>query len=249
MNNAEGGGIFLEHITWLEAEQWLSPDRVVVIPLGAAAKEHGPHLPLSNDAITANWLAREVCARLPVVIAPLLNLHYYPAFVEYPGSISLSDDTARDVLIDVCRSLTRFGPTVFFVINTGVSTEGPLTQSARELEREGIELHFSRLESIYATLPDDLFQQTHGTHADERETSLMLHIAPDVVDMDKAVADGSAGKGRLSRLRGQGVYSPSGVYGDATLANERKGEQLADAMVTALCAEISGLIRREKGDE
>ena len=62
-------GINLEALNWMQAEQWLARD-LVVIPLGAAAKEHGPHLPLNNDALIAGWLAEEVRRRLPVVVAP-----------------------------------------------------------------------------------------------------------------------------------------------------------------------------------
>ena len=66
----------------------------------------------------------------------------------------------------------------------------------------------------------------------------MLHIAPHTVDMQAAVCDGDTGEGRLSRTRGRGTYSPSGVYGDATLASREKGEYLARALRDCVCAEI-----------
>jgi hypothetical protein len=116
-------GAWLETMSWLEAETVLNAASVVVIPLGGAAKEHGPHLPLNNDARIAIWLAGEIAHRLPVVIAPLINASFYPAFVSYPGSISLRPETARDLLIDICRSLAAFGVGKFYVLNTGVSTE------------------------------------------------------------------------------------------------------------------------------
>ena len=78
-------GVKLETLSWIEAGQWFVNNPVIVIPLGAAAKEHGPHLPLNNDAIIATWLGEQICARLPVVIAPLINASFYPAFTEYPG--------------------------------------------------------------------------------------------------------------------------------------------------------------------
>ena len=64
-SNRETGGAWLERLTWIEAETLLRRDPVVVLPLGAAAKEHGPHLPLNNDALIAEWLASEVAARQP----------------------------------------------------------------------------------------------------------------------------------------------------------------------------------------
>ena len=88
-------GVKLETLNWVEAERWFTTNPVIVMPLGAAAKEHGPHLPLNNDAIIADWLAEQLRQRRPVVIAPLINASFYPAFVEYPGSISLRLETAR----------------------------------------------------------------------------------------------------------------------------------------------------------
>ena len=83
-------GIRLTDITWQQAGDVLRPDAVVVIPLGAASKEHGPHLKLGNDAILADYLTRRVLDAADVVVAPPIPYHYYPAFVEYPGSASLT---------------------------------------------------------------------------------------------------------------------------------------------------------------
>jgi creatinine amidohydrolase len=115
-------GVLLEDLTWLEAEKALRPETVVVIPLGASSKEHGPHLKLKNDWLLAEYFKKRVLAAADVVVAPTIGHHYYPAFVEYPGSISLRLETARDLVIDTVRSLARFGPRRFYVLNTGVST-------------------------------------------------------------------------------------------------------------------------------
>ena len=183
-------GVKLETLNWIEAERILATDPVVIIPLGAAAKEHGPHLPLNNDAIIAEWLAEEIRARLPVVVAPLINASYYPAFVDYPGSISLRAETARDLVVDICNSLARAGASRFYVVNTGLSTLAPLAAAA-DLLGEGIRFDYLDLGRALQTLPSDLLQQGYGSHADEHETSLMLHIAPRVVDMSRAVDDGA----------------------------------------------------------
>ena len=62
----------------------------LVLPLGAASKEHGPHLLLRNDEILANYLGRRVLAERPVAMLPTLTYGFYPAFLEYPGSTSVS---------------------------------------------------------------------------------------------------------------------------------------------------------------
>ncbi len=237
-HNNNTSGVDLETMSWIEAEEVLGENSVVVIPLGAAAKEHGPHLPLNNDALIANWLAAEVRARLPVVIAPLINSSFYPAFVEYPGSISLRAQTACDMLVDICHSLAAFDLRKFYVLNTGVSTERPLSMAGAKLESENIKLGYLKLSEAFAALDSSQFTQRYGSHADEHETSLMLHIAPDVVDMSKALDDGAEGEGKLSRNRGEGIWSASGVYGQATLASADKGRLVAEALVDCAVQEI-----------
>ncbi len=241
-SNRETGGAWLERLTWIEAETLLRRDPVVVLPLGAAAKEHGPHLPLNNDALIAEWLAREVAARVEVLVAPLINVSFYPAFVDYPGSITLSFDTARDLVVQIVASLAAHGARRFYVLNTGVSTEGPLGQAREKLAADDLVFDFLRLGSALEKLPPGLLEQGWGTHADEHETSLMLHIAPERVDMAKAVDDGREGSGRLVRERGGGIYSPSGVFGQATLARADKGAVIAAALIEQALSDIAALM-------
>ena len=212
-------GVKLESLNWIEAERYFASDPVVVIPLGAAAKEHGPHLPLNNDAIIATWLAEQVLRLRPVLVAPLINASFYPAFVEY-----------RDLILDSCSSLASFGLSRFYVLNTGISTLRPLAQ-VEALLQEGIIFDYLNLDVALQTLPAKLLQQSFGSHADEHETSLMLHIAPAVVDMSRAVDDGAEGSGRLTRERGRGLWSRSGVYGQATLASAEKGRVIAEHLL------------------
>lgn len=233
-------GVKLELLNWIEAEQWFADNPVVVIPLGAAAKEHGPHLPLNNDALIAGWLADEVMRQLPVVVAPLINASFYPAFVDYPGSISLRLETARDLIFDTCNSLAGFGLSRFYVLNTGLSTLRPLAEVRQSLDA-AIRFGYLNLDAALQTLPADLLQQQYGSHADEHETSLMLHIAPRVVDMSQAVDDGAEGEGRLTRTRGRGTWSASGVFGQATLASAEKGRLIAEALVRQSIADIEDL--------
>ncbi len=241
-NFKEIPGIYLHQQNWQNAEQCLNEDTVVVFPLGAAAKEHGPHLPLNTDAVTADWLAEQVRQRLPVVIAPIINTSFYPAFVEYPGSISLQAETARDYIIDSCMSLAAFGVRRFYVINNGVSTERPLSMAQSILQRQSITFEYLQLMNVFDQLPGELFEQNWGSHADEHETSLMLHIAPELVDMSKAVDDGSEGEGLLSRIRGGGIWSESGVFGQATLATAEKGQKVAEVLTAKVIEDISGLM-------
>ncbi|MBX9694447.1 MAG: creatininase family protein, partial [Cyanobacteria bacterium] len=122
-------GILLERNTWREAEPHLTSNSVVVIPLGAQCKQHGLHLKLNNDWLIAEYLKQRVREKLPVVIAPTINYSFYPAMVDYPGTVSLRSETARDMVIDICESLSRFGPRYFYILNTGISTIRPLANA------------------------------------------------------------------------------------------------------------------------
>ncbi|MGA2131587.1 MAG: creatininase family protein [Bryobacteraceae bacterium] len=237
-------GILLEDLTWVEAEKALKPETIVVIPIGAESKEHGPHLKLKTDLLEAEYFTRQVVERADVVVAPLVNYSYYPAFVEYPGSTTLRLETARDMLVDICRSLANYGPKRFYALNTGVSTLRALEPAAKILAADGILLRYTNVLTVGEEAEQRVKQEAGGTHADEIETSLMLFIDPASVDMTKAVKDYHPGQGGLTRdPHKPGAYSPSGVFGDATLATRAKGETVANAMVEGMLREIAELRR------
>lgn len=240
---ASSRGVLLEDLTWIEAEKVLTPDAVVVIPLGAASKEHGPHLKLRNDHILAEYLKRRVLEASDVVMAPTVPYYFYPAFVEYPGSTSLRLETARDVIVDICRSLARFGPRRFYVLNTGVSTVRALNPAVEILQADGITMRFTNLLNALGPIEKKVGRQEGGTHADEIETSMILYMDPAAVDMSKAVKDfHPSGEGGLTRdPNGKGTYSATGIWGDPTLATREKGRAATEALVTALLSEITAL--------
>lgn len=237
------GAVFLRDLTWLEAEKVLTPEAIVVLPIGAAAKEHGPHLRLDNDERLADGYARLLGEVVDVVIAPTLTYHFYPAFSEYPGSTTLRLETARDLTIDVVRSIARHGPRRFYALNTGVSTVRALEPAAAELAKDGIVLRYTDVLACLAPIEKEVAEQEGGTHADEIETSIMMVLAPDRVDLTKAVKDYSnEGTGGLTRdPNGPGTFSPTGTWGDPTLASREKGRKVVEAFVGAVVTEIEAL--------
>jgi amidase len=246
---AVGGGspgVRLSDMPWTEAERVLTPDRVVVLPLGAASKEHGPHLTLGNDQILADYEAARVVAARPVALLPTLTYGHYPNFVEYPGTVSISSATQKNAVIEICRSIARFGPRRFYVLNTGVSTQPPLRDAATALAREGILMRFTDPLKAGKAGEDQVRQQRWGTHADEIETSMILYMRPASVRMERAVADGErVGPGPLTRdprLKNR-HYSPSGVFGDPTLATWQKGERVTEATIAAILKDVDDLAR------
>lgn len=237
----------LADLTWLEAEEILSRDPLVVLPIGAAAKEHGPHLRLDNDLRLADYWAARLERELGdgILIAPTLAYHFYPAFVEYPGSTTLRLETARDLMIDVVRSLARHGARRFYALNTGVSTVRALEPARLELAKEGITLRYTDVLAAFAPIEREVSEQEGGTHADEIETSMMLVIAPDRVDMTKAVKDFDPkdAPGLTRDPSGKAKYSPTGTYGDPTLASRAKGERIVEAFFAALLADVTSVAR------
>ena len=97
----------LENLTWIQAEKALKEYEVVLIALGARTKEHGPHLPLKNDYVMAEYLKNRIAQEVPVAVLPTLQYGYYPSFLEYPGSISLKAETFKNVIGDICRSMNE----------------------------------------------------------------------------------------------------------------------------------------------
>ena len=241
--NERSNAVFLEKLTWIEAEEAFQQHDLVLFGIGARTKEHGPHLPLNNDYILAEYLVSRVASSVPVIVIPTLQYGYYPAFLEYPGSVSLNADTFTSVIVEVCTSLSNYGARRFYALITGISTLAPLRAASEKLEDKGIELRYLNILEFEKTLPPGVCQQEGGTHADECETSMMLYIAPELVQMDKAAKDFD---NRPNRSRGlsrdpntESTYSPTGVWGDPTLADVEKGELIVETLVSYIIGEIS----------
>ena len=237
--------VLLEDLTWMEAEKVLKEYEIVLLALGARTKEHGPHLALKNDYVMAEELKNRVMEQVPVVALPTLQYGYYPAFLEYPGSVSLRPETFQNMVVDICVSMNGYGSKKFYVLNTGVSTIPPLEQARLSLQQKGIEMRFLNILEVDKNLPQGLMQQEGGTHADEGETSMMLYLAPQTVNMEKAVKDYDSRPNRKGLTRnpeGSGHYSPTGIWGDPTLATREKGEIIVKATVREIVRQIKELI-------
>lgn len=240
--------IYLSELSWQEAEKILTPNTIVVIPMGAQSKAHGPHLPLSTDFVQVEYPKERVAERFDVVIAPTVNYGFYPPFIEFPGSTTLGIGSAKGMISDICRSFARFGVKRFYVINQGLSTNAALEPAAAELRDDGILLKFTNLMEKNELLKTVLKQQK-GSHADEIETSIMLYIAPRLVDKTKADKDYGTQKGSgYWPTRNPNpdsevytIYNPSGTYGDATLATREKGKFFVETLLTSIGKDIEDL--------
>jgi creatinine amidohydrolase len=245
-------GVWLEDLTWPEAKAWFERGAPVIVPIGAMSKEHGHHLPMKTDYLYARELSRRVADVLPVVIAPVVCHGYYPAFVRFPGSQSLSSETFAAVLNDILRKFLRDGVRNLAVLNTGVSTEPVLRIVVRDIvETTGVRVHTADVR-LLGRASRGIMQQLAGGHADESETSIMLAIDPSLVRMDRTRPDYGHELSAPETVfytpaifdldPASGVdYSATGARGDPSLATAEKGEALLRDMAGELIAGLRAL--------
>lgn len=249
---------FVAHMRWDDVARRLARGASAILPIGAGAKQHGLHLPLDTDRIQAEFLASELAARIDALVWPTLTYGHYPAFVEYAGSISLSAATFEAVVAEIVSAILAQGCRALFVLDTGISTR-PAVEHALARHEAGNVMHLKIHDGPrYRRAAAGLARQGHGSHADELETSLMLAIAPEAVEMSRAEASPRAAQAAPGRLtpsdKTSPNYSRSGSFGDPTLATLEKGKALLAAILddlaeqaTSFLAERSGPAGRTKG--
>jgi len=218
---------------------------VAVLPAGAAAKEHGRHLPMATDYRQAEWLAARLIETHQVLIWPTISYGYYPAFTDFPGSCSLSEATFSKLLTDVIDDIIAAGTGKLLILNTGISTIPALERCAVAAgTKVPVRVANVYRGARYLEVEQAVSEQQRGGHADEAETSIMLAISPDDVALDKARRWTPATMGAGKLVRGAPAhpnYAPDGVFGDPTLATGEKGEQLLAAMLADLHALLAEL--------
>lgn len=222
-------------MTNLASSSWpeLVPPDVVLIPLGST-EQHGPHLPFDTDTAIAVAVTKAVAAAfsqasVSVVVAPEISIGASGEHQGFPGTVSIGQDALRSVVIEVARSIKTWAPRVIFVNGHGGNV--------------------STLVSAVAQLTDEDHQVMwvacgvagQDAHAGREETSMMLHIAPENVRLDKAeVGVTESLTTLLPQLREDGVraVSPNGVLGDPTGASAREGAELLESIAGSVVDHI-----------
>jgi creatinine amidohydrolase len=215
----------------------LEAGAAAILPIGAGAKQHGLHMPMASDQVFAEHFAQLLAAKIDALIWPTLTYGTYPAFTAYAGSVSLSGRTFQPVVTEIVDALIGFGATRVLILDTGLSTIEPVEAAIRGSRRPERVRHLklfagSRFEETARALK----QQPYGTHADEMETSLMLAVAPELVNMTRAEPCPFSPTGPLPGPLSPNDpsspnYSPSGSFGDPTFASAEKGRRLVAAIL------------------
>jgi creatinine amidohydrolase len=205
----------------------------VLLPVGSL-EEHGPHLPLGTDTFHALEVARRVALKRPILIAPPLFYGLCRSTRDHPGTISLSGNTLRVLLVDLGREFYRQGLKclVFLSGHAGGTHMAALVEAGETLlgELPQVEIAVVNLldvlREVLAARPE-LVRTKGDAHAGEVETALMLAAYPHLVQGSAPAEWPSFPKYIL--VRDKQRYWPGGVWGDPSLATAAQGEEILAA--------------------
>jgi creatinine amidohydrolase len=214
---------------------------VAILPMGAT-EQHGHHLPLGVDIFLAEGISRKLSEQTGALLLPSLPFGYSWVWRDIPGTVSLQQHHVEAVIKDVAHSVERYGIKMLVLVNGHDANNASMKYATRELADElDIPVIYLFYPNFNKIMEEHCESPTwHGMiHACEFETSLMLALKPELVDMNKAVREYPEkprlyGKSSISL----GDLSKSGVYGDATLATKEKGE----AMLNLFLPEMEQII-------
>jgi creatinine amidohydrolase len=217
-------------------------------------EQHGPHLPTQVDALLAGEVARraarKACGATPVVVAPTVWSGLAEHHMSLGGTLSLDFNTFFALLRCVCRSLVRHGFKRVLLLNGHGGNIAALTVIVNEL---CVELNATIATTSYWNLASAEFgrlleRQKNVRHACEAETSMMLALVPELVDVAAAQkAVGPTGKELAEVVVGEAAHrwrsfksrTRHGAIGDPRAASAEKGERLLEAAASAVAALIA----------
>lgn len=217
---------------------------VVVLPIGST-EQHGPHLPVQTDTLLATEVAQRAAALcapdLPVLVLPALWVSLAEHHMALPGTLTLDHATVLSFIRCIVRSLSRQGYKRIFLLN---GHGGNVNALAAVVDQLTPELDVDLATATYWVAAAERFaeileQQKTVMHACEAETSMLMHLRPDLIDGDAArtvdaPATGFFQIGGVHRWRPVSHWSCSGVVGVPRLANPQKGAMLLDAAADSI---------------
>jgi creatinine amidohydrolase len=242
----------LAEMTWPEVRAAIERDAGVLLPVGST-EQHGYHLPLATDAILPTELGCAVAEPLDLVVAPAIDYGYRSRPLSgggegFPGTVSLRAQTLMALVEDVLGQLMRHGFRRIVLLNWHYENTNFVYEAAwLAKERTGgdarvmvCELPFAHLspETMQTLFPDG-FPGWDVEHASIMETSLMLHLRPDLVHFDRAVDDAAERHPWWDVVPPPDAFVPaSGTLWKATQASAEKGELAWKEIVAGLRAAI-----------
>ncbi len=239
--------------TWPEIQDYIDRNALVILPVGEL-EEHSLYLPVDTDARIAAYLsdqiADEIAADIPVLVMPTVWSGYTPkAIGKWPGAMRLSPRVFTDMIHGICTSLADMGFQKLFMLDCH-GQHGPMLNMATKLIADEYGYYYTVATPFALSAAEfaKVRKSPRGgcSHAGEWETSLLLHISPELVKTDKFVPDdairhhsefvsGDALMGGQKVVWSSfGIQSPKyGALGDPTLATAETGAAITQAVRAA----------------
>lgn len=249
--------VMMARLSWPEYAARMAEGAIVYVPVGAL-EQHGPHLPLGVDALLATEVACAVARRTQGVVAAPVNYGYKSQArcgggQTFPGTTSLDGATLIALVRDVMRELVRHGARSIVLVDGHYENQWFLTEACELTVRELGAAHpaLRCLRAEYwefcgSEVLDPMFPGGFPGYALEHaaliETSLMLHLHPSLVQLERLPDDGPAHFDCYDVFpqTAQGVPA-SGVLASARDARAEFGARIFEAV----CDGFAAAIRRE----
>jgi creatinine amidohydrolase len=237
MHTEPTASLALDELSWIEVAAHLARDPRLLIPVGAL-EQHGPHLPLGANVLICRRIALDLSQRFDVLRAPTM---YYGVNVRtdrgYAGTATLSHKTLHRVLNELLAAWETHGIREFILISAH-RHEPHLDALATLITLQAR----VRVLSIWDVDIADLLERQPGPlHGCEAETSVMLHLYPELVRMERA-RDFELSPDAFERyIRGRLPAPPpggAGVVGYPTAATALKGEAIYHRLVEAVARAV-----------
>lgn len=239
----------MEKMTWREVESRLAAANAVVIVPVASTEQHGPHLPLSTDAVIGEELSCRIARQLDnALVAPVMRPGVSPFHLDFAGTLSIPAECLMTMLRHLVLSLERHGAAHVVLLPSHGSNFPPVNTLAPELaqELESVNLHtLASLERCMELMNEGLQEagieyEESVVHAGATETAIMMAVAPSLVHEDE-IEPGYEGNLSMAGLLDKGFrqYTTSGVLGNPTHATATAGEQILNTMVDAYVGQLN----------
>ena len=184
--------VFLGEMTSPEVEAFLREHDTVIVPIGST-EQHGPHGPLLTDVLIPQEVARRVAPRVRAVVAPTVNYGLSYPHVGFTGLVHIRIPTFMSLVEDLCASLAAIGFRRIVFLNGHYDNTYAIAYacaSASERLPDGaVAFPINYWDGMSAEEAGEFFGPTTGLHANRGETSAVLAINPNLVDMDNANAE------------------------------------------------------------
>lgn len=238
--------VFLSDLTWVEARHMLTPETVVLLPVGAI-EAHGPHLPLDTDVVIAREIARRTAIRMRhrreiAIVAPPICYGVSYVGSSFPGTVPLPARTVAETISSVITGLASAGPRRIVVVNAHLEpahVEAVTEGVAQAAIATGASIAFpEKREPRWAAHLSEEFRRG-ARHAGSYETSLMLAADPNRVRRDLLPNLPPVEIDLPARLRaGARTFDEAGgvdaYFGDPARATAEEGERLFEALVSMI---------------